>query len=162
MIDVAVEDEGAPAGAALVVAQDGGGVFEDGELKRVGSRQASAEWAGGGGWGHGVVVPVYNGADSVPTLVEALSQLHVEGGLEIILVNDGSPDNSLDVCRTLCKRNAVALTVVNLARNFGEHNAVMAGYAHARGEYIINRVSRIHDHRRLDRSGPKNNHNRLR
>ncbi len=85
-----------------------------------------------------VVVPVYNGADSVPTLVEALSQLHVEGGLEIILVNDGSPDNSLDVCRTLCKRNAVALTVVNLARNFGEHNAVMAGYAHARGEYIIN------------------------
>ena len=85
-----------------------------------------------------VVVPVYNGADSVPTLVEALSQLHVEGGLEIILVNDGSPDNSLDVCRTLCKRNAVALTVVNMARNFGEHNAVMAGYAHARGEYIIN------------------------
>ncbi len=85
-----------------------------------------------------VVVPVYNGADSVPTLVDALSQLHVEGGLEIILVNDGSPDNSLDVCRTLCKRNAVALTVVNLARNFGEHNAVMAGYAHARGEYIIN------------------------
>ena len=85
-----------------------------------------------------VVVPVYNGADSVPTLVEALSQLHVEGGVEIILVNDGSPDNSLDVCRTLCKRNAVALTVVNLARNFGEHNAVMAGYAHARGEYIIN------------------------
>ena len=85
-----------------------------------------------------VVVPVYNGAASVPTLVEALSQLHVEGGLEIILVNDGSPDNSLDVCRTLCKRNAVALTVVNLARNFGEHNAVMAGYAHARGEYIIN------------------------
>lgn len=85
-----------------------------------------------------VVVPVYNGADSVPTLVEALSQLHVEGGLEIILVNDGSPDNSLDVCRSLCKRNAVALTVVNLARNFGEHNAVMAGYTHARGEYIIN------------------------
>jgi glycosyltransferase involved in cell wall biosynthesis len=85
-----------------------------------------------------VVVPVYNGAASVPTLVEALSQLQVAGGLEIILVNDGSPDNSLDVCRALCKRNAVALTVVNLARNFGEHNAVMAGYSHARGEYIIN------------------------
>lgn len=85
-----------------------------------------------------VVVPVYNGASSVPTLVDALSQLQVEGGLEIILVNDGSPDNSLDVCRDLCRRNAVALTVVNLARNFGEHNAVMAGYSHARGEYIIN------------------------
>lgn len=85
-----------------------------------------------------IVVPVYNGAVSVPTLVEALSKLQVEDGLEIILVNDGSPDNSLDVCRALCERNAVALTVVNLARNFGEHNAVMAGYTHARGEYIIN------------------------
>jgi glycosyltransferase involved in cell wall biosynthesis len=85
-----------------------------------------------------VVVPVYNGAASISTLVEALAQLQVEGGFEIVLVNDGSPDNSLDVCRALCKRNAVALTVVNLARNFGEHNAVMAGYTHARGEYIIN------------------------
>ncbi|HSC74706.1 MAG TPA: glycosyltransferase family 2 protein [Pseudomonadales bacterium] len=85
-----------------------------------------------------IVVPVYNGAASVPALVEALSQLQIDGGLEIVLVNDGSPDNSLAVCRDLCKRNAVALTVVNLARNFGEHNAVMAGYTHARGEYIIN------------------------
>lgn len=85
-----------------------------------------------------VVVPVYNGATSVPTLVEALSRLDVPGGHEIVLVNDCSPDNSLEVCRELCRRNEVALTVVNLARNFGEHNAVMAGLAHARGAYIIN------------------------
>lgn len=85
-----------------------------------------------------VVVPVYNGASSVPTLVEALAGLEVPGGLEIVLVNDCSPDNSLAVCRALCERNAVAMTVINLARNFGEHNAVMAGYAHARGAYIIN------------------------
>ncbi len=85
-----------------------------------------------------IVVPVYNGATSVPTLVEALARLDVPGGHEIVLVNDCSPDNSLDVCRDLCRQNAVALTVVNLARNFGEHNAVMAGLSHARGEYIIN------------------------
>lgn len=85
-----------------------------------------------------IVVPVYNGASSIGVLVDALAQLDVEGGLEVVLVNDGSPDNSLEVCRALCKKNAVALTVVNLARNFGEHNAVMAGYAHARGAYIIN------------------------
>lgn len=85
-----------------------------------------------------IVVPVYNGADSVPVLVEALSRLDVPGGLEIVLVNDCSPDNSLAVCRDLCRRNDVALTVVNLARNFGEHNAVMAGLSHARGAYIIN------------------------
>lgn len=84
-----------------------------------------------------IVVPVYNGAHSVPVLVEALSRLSVPNGLEIVLVNDCSPDNSLDVCRRLCRRNEVALTVVNLTRNFGEHNAVMAGLSHARGAHVI-------------------------
>jgi undecaprenyl-phosphate 4-deoxy-4-formamido-L-arabinose transferase len=88
-------------------------------------------------FGLSVVVPVYNGASSVPVLVEALSRLEVPGGLEIVLINDCSPDNSLQVCRELCRRNDVALTVVNLARNFGEHNAVMAGLHHARGAHII-------------------------
>lgn len=84
-----------------------------------------------------IVVPVYNGASSVPNLVKALSGLEVPGGLEIVLVNDGSPDNSLEVCHAVCASTDTALTVVNLSRNFGEHNAVMAGLAHARGEYII-------------------------
>lgn len=85
-----------------------------------------------------IVVPVYNGARSVPTLVDAVSRLEVPGGLEIVLVNDGSPDDSLAVCRELCRKNETALTVVNLARNFGEHNAVMAGLGQARGEYVVN------------------------
>jgi undecaprenyl-phosphate 4-deoxy-4-formamido-L-arabinose transferase len=84
-----------------------------------------------------IVIPVYNGAKSVPVLVEALSRLEVPGALEIILVNDGSPDNSLTVCRELCVHAAVPLTVVNLSRNFGEHNAVMAGLGQARGAYVI-------------------------
>ena len=84
-----------------------------------------------------IVIPVYNGAKSVPVLVEALSRLEVPGALEIILVNDGSPDNSLTVCRELCVHAAVALTVVNLSRNFGEHNAIMAGLGQARGAYVI-------------------------
>lgn len=85
-----------------------------------------------------IVVPVYNGAASVPVLVEKLSALEVEGGMEILLVVDGSPDNSLDVCRDLCARSPRAITVVNLSRNFGEHNAVMAGLSLARGAHIIN------------------------
>ncbi len=84
-----------------------------------------------------IVVPVYNGASSVPTLVEALAKLDIPGGMEIVLVNDCSPDNSLDVCHALCRANDVALSVVNLSRNYGEHNAVMAGLSHARGAYII-------------------------
>jgi glycosyltransferase involved in cell wall biosynthesis len=84
-----------------------------------------------------IIIPVYNGAESVPVLVEALSRLEVPGTLEIILVNDGSPDNSLAVCQGLCMQATVALTVVNLNRNFGEHSAVMAGLGQARGAYVI-------------------------
>ncbi|HLZ67140.1 MAG TPA: glycosyltransferase family 2 protein, partial [Aliidongia sp.] len=84
-----------------------------------------------------IVVPVYNGADSVGRLVAALEGLDVPGGLEIVLVVDGSPDDSLAVCRDLLAAARVPLTVVDLARNFGEHNAVMAGLHQARGRHII-------------------------
>jgi undecaprenyl-phosphate 4-deoxy-4-formamido-L-arabinose transferase len=85
-----------------------------------------------------IVVPVYNGAATVGTLVEAVETLDVPGGLEIVLVVDGSPDNSLEVCRALLAKAKVPITLVNLARNFGEHNAVMAGLHHARGAHVIN------------------------
>jgi len=67
-----------------------------------------------------------------------VSRLEVPGSHEIVLVNDGSADDSLAVCRELCQKTETALTIVNLARNFGEHNAVMAGLSEARGEYIVN------------------------
>jgi glycosyltransferase involved in cell wall biosynthesis len=84
-----------------------------------------------------IVVPVYNGAATVPLLVEALSALEVPGGLEIVLVNDGSPDDSGTVCRRLLGTATVPLTYVEHARNYGEHNAVMTGLRHARGRYVI-------------------------
>jgi glycosyltransferase involved in cell wall biosynthesis len=84
-----------------------------------------------------VVIPVYRGAASIAELVGALEGLEVAGGHEIVLVNDGSPDNSLAVCRALVAAARVPITLVNLARNYGEHNAVMAGLRHARGAHII-------------------------
>ncbi|MDB5411627.1 MAG: glycosyl transferase [Rhodospirillales bacterium] len=84
-----------------------------------------------------IVIPVYRGAQTVGPLVEALSALDVPGGHEIILVNDGSPDDSLAVCRELMRKSRLPLTVIDLARNFGEHNAVMAGLQQARGAWII-------------------------
>jgi len=84
-----------------------------------------------------VVVPVYNGAATVGTLVEALTGLEIAGGHEIVLVVDGSPDNSLDVCRRLVAEARIPITLVNLARNFGEHNAVMAGLHRTRGAHVI-------------------------
>jgi len=103
-----------------------------------------------------VVVPVYNGAASIATLVDAVARLEVPGGHEIILVNDGSRDDSLLICRELCRTTDAAISVVNLARNFGEHNAVMAGLSQARGAFIVNidddlqtppeEILRVHSH----------------
>src|SRR5471032_3156489 len=85
-----------------------------------------------------IVIPVYNGADSIGELVGALEALDIPGGHEIVLVNDGSPDNSLEICRGLVERARVPITLVDLARNFGEHNAVMVGLRHTRCAHVIN------------------------
>ncbi|MFQ3622221.1 MAG: glycosyltransferase family 2 protein [Acetobacteraceae bacterium] len=84
-----------------------------------------------------VVIPVYNGAATIGELVAALSALEVEGGLEIVLVNDGSPDDSRAVCLGLVEAARVPITYVEHARNYGEHNAVMTGLRHARGGHVI-------------------------
>lgn len=84
-----------------------------------------------------IVIPVYNGAGSIRELVAALETLTVPGGHEIVLVNDCSPDDSLAICRDLVARAKLPMTLVDLSRNFGEHNAVMAGLRHARGAHII-------------------------
>lgn len=82
-------------------------------------------------------MPVYNGAGTVGELVGALRALDIPGGLEIVLVVDGSPDNSLDVCKQLAAAPGPPVTVLSLSRNYGEHNAVMAGLSRASGAYTI-------------------------
>ncbi len=109
--------------------------------------------------GLSIVVPVYRGAATVGLLVEALSSLRPAGGLEVVLVNDGSPDNSGDVCRALLATATIPITYLEHARNFGEHNAVMTGLRHARGDYVITmdddlqnppeEVVKLYDHARL-------------
>jgi glycosyltransferase involved in cell wall biosynthesis len=89
------------------------------------------------GIGLSIVIPVYHGAATIGCLVDTLSQLRPEGGLEIVLVNDGSPDDSDEVCQELVRRATVPLTYVEHARNFGEHNAVMTGLRLAHGAYVI-------------------------
>src|ERR1700680_2732904 len=84
-----------------------------------------------------IVVPVYNRASSIGELVGALEDLQIPGGHEIVLVNDGSPDDSLAVCRALVEQARVSMVLVDLSRNYGEHNAVMAGLRHTSGAHVI-------------------------
>ncbi|MEI7445061.1 MAG: glycosyltransferase family 2 protein [Burkholderiales bacterium] len=84
-----------------------------------------------------IVIPVYRGARTVGRVVDEIAALRVDGGHEIVLVDDGSPDDSAATCRALAARTDVQVTVVLLARNAGEHNAVMAGLRLARGDFAI-------------------------
>jgi undecaprenyl-phosphate 4-deoxy-4-formamido-L-arabinose transferase len=115
--------------------------------------------AGTQGVGLSIVVPVYRGANTIGRLVAALAELRPVGGLEVVLVNDGSPDNSGDVCRELVRTATIPLIYIEHARNYGEHNAVMTGLRHARGAYVITmdddlqnppeEVVKLYDHARL-------------
>jgi glycosyltransferase involved in cell wall biosynthesis len=84
-----------------------------------------------------IVIPVYNSEKTIGTLVRRLYAV-LEGryAFEIILVNDGSVDGSPEVLVELCN-SLEHVMAINLSRNFGEHNAVMAGLNHARGEYVV-------------------------
>jgi undecaprenyl-phosphate 4-deoxy-4-formamido-L-arabinose transferase len=84
------------------------------------------------------VIPLYHSADTIRPLVKAIEALAVEGGHELVLVNDGSTDDTAAVCRELVREARIPVTFVEHARNFGEHNAVLTGYRHARGAHLVN------------------------
>jgi undecaprenyl-phosphate 4-deoxy-4-formamido-L-arabinose transferase len=84
------------------------------------------------------VIPLYNSAETVRTVVGVIAQLTVEGGHEIILVNDGSRDATAAICRELVRESRVPIVYVEHARNYGEHNAVLTGWRHARGAHVVN------------------------
>jgi len=60
----------------------------------------------------------------------------ITSSFEIIFVNDGSPDNSLQIALSLYERDG-RLRIVDLSRNFGHHKAMMTGLAHARGDMVF-------------------------
>lgn len=85
-----------------------------------------------------IVIPVYNGALSIGRLVdELIARLSPVFNIEIVLVNDCSPDNSEEVCIGITKKHPEFVSFYSLAMNVGEHNTVMAGLNKATGDYAI-------------------------
>ena len=85
-----------------------------------------------------IVIPVYNSEDTIGTLVSLLiAELQYLYELEVVLVNDGSKDNSVKVCVDLFHRYPYLVRFYSLAKNVGEHNAVMAGLNHTSGDYTV-------------------------
>jgi len=84
------------------------------------------------------VIPLFNSADTIASVVGDIESLQVDGGHEIILVNDGSRDRTGDVCRQLVASARVPILYIEHARNYGEHNAVLTGWRHSSGAHIVN------------------------
>jgi undecaprenyl-phosphate 4-deoxy-4-formamido-L-arabinose transferase len=85
-----------------------------------------------------VVVPVYNGAATLPELVSRVrtALAPVVLSVELILVNDGSKDNSWQVIESLA-RNEPAVLGLNLMHNYGQHNALLAGIMRASHPILV-------------------------
>jgi glycosyltransferase involved in cell wall biosynthesis len=85
-----------------------------------------------------VVVPVYNSADTLPALHARLQAALTAVGksFEVVYVDDGSRDASWSVLRKLHSEEPTRVVAIQLMRNYGQHNALMCGFRHARGECI--------------------------
>ncbi len=84
------------------------------------------------------IIPVYRSAESIGGVVRAIEALTVVGGHEIVLVHDGSGEATSAACREVLRTARVPMVLVEHARNFGEHNAVLTGWRHARGAHCVN------------------------
>ncbi|OUC14877.1 MAG: glycosyltransferase [Alkalinema sp. CACIAM 70d] len=85
-----------------------------------------------------IVVPIYNEAESLPFLLDAIGQSLVESGLthEVICVDDGSQDGSDGILKQQAA-DRPQLRVVILRRNYGQTAAIAAGFKYAQGKVVI-------------------------
>jgi len=84
------------------------------------------------------VVPLYNTGAGLERLLEAFRQLVMELSFELVLVNDGSADDTGDRLLQLLPGLPFPVIYIDLARNFGEHAAVLEGLRQARGAWMVN------------------------
>lgn len=85
------------------------------------------------------VIPCYRSGVTLPSVVQEIKDTMktlAAYEYEIILVNDSSPDDTFDIITELCSEND-NITGINLARNFGQHCALMAGFHYVKGDIIV-------------------------
>lgn len=87
-----------------------------------------------------IVIPVYRSENILPKLVEEVRVAMLEQGLqdnfELILVNDASPDGSWMTIKQLAKEHKFIIAI-SLMKNFGQHNATIAGLNYAHGDVVV-------------------------
>lgn len=86
-----------------------------------------------------ILVPCYNEQDSLPALSDALKSLMgqlPQYDWEVLLVNDGSKDNTISIIKEIRKEDK-RFCYVDLSRNFGKENAMLAGFDYATGDAVV-------------------------
>jgi undecaprenyl-phosphate 4-deoxy-4-formamido-L-arabinose transferase len=85
-----------------------------------------------------IVIPVCNEEENLPKLLERLERAMKDLGktYEIIFIDDGSKDTSLDILKYFTKEHK-NVRVLELSKNFGQHSAIMAGFEKAKGEIVV-------------------------
>jgi len=85
-----------------------------------------------------IVSPVYRAEKIIPELVRRISEgaTKLINDFEIVLVEDGSPDNSWKAIEDVCARDT-RIKGIKLSRNFGQHYAITAGLSFSKGDYVI-------------------------
>jgi glycosyltransferase involved in cell wall biosynthesis len=83
-----------------------------------------------------LVIPVYNSSEFIEETVKVIFRDFTGYDFEIILVNDGSPDNSWSVIKQIASTHE-NITSINLSQNYGQHSAVLCGINNAKGDYLV-------------------------
>jgi undecaprenyl-phosphate 4-deoxy-4-formamido-L-arabinose transferase len=86
-----------------------------------------------------VVVPVYNEEGSLPELLTRVQRVMEESGdsYELVFVDDGSCDGSLDLLKEAARQRPERIRVLELARNFGQHQAILAAFQYVTGDVVV-------------------------
>lgn len=83
-----------------------------------------------------IVIPVFNGSATLEQLVDEIHSVFEGRQFEVVLVNDGSIDDSERICQSITGRFRNTVSFAQLSRNFGEHGAVLAGLSRSIGAYV--------------------------
>lgn len=82
-----------------------------------------------------IIIPCYNESKNIPLILEKFSKIISRPDIEVLLVNNGSTDNSIDVLNELMPKYGF-LKVITLDENIGYGNGIVSGLAQAKGEFL--------------------------
>ena len=85
------------------------------------------------------VIPCYKSSNTIADVVREIVNVvssHTDDDYEIVLVNDCSPDNTIEVLRSITEQDNHVMAI-DMAKNFGQHAALMAGIRHTKGDVVV-------------------------